>query len=156
MSSYFCTLWRVTMERKLYLYRIVNWLPSTLMFRSGKMSAKLGSANAVQLTSFNHINGDASSQESQSDRVQQIRLATKDISTTEILGPTGTVRGYKNIIRQRKEVLRLSFVGETSEVRLRLKTNSFVVNNLCEQLYLCDKEMLNARYVLILWSYFCF
>lgn len=113
------------------------------MFRSGKTSDKLGSANAVQLTSFNHINGDlsATSQESPNDRVQHIHSVTKDSSKTEILGPTGTVRGYKNIIRERKEVLRLSFVGETFEVGLRLKTNSFVVNYLCEQLYLCDKEM---------------
>lgn len=97
------------------------------MFRSGKTSAQVDSVNAVQLTSFNHINGDlsAASQDGPSDRVQQIRSATKDpAKSTEILGPTGTVRGYKNIIRERKEVLRLSFVGETLEVRL--SQNKFV------------------------------
>lgn len=106
------------------------------MFRFSKMSPKQGSANAVQLTSFNHINGDSSttSQENPSNGVPQIRSAIEaGSSKTEILGPTGTVRGYKNIIRERKEVLRLSFVGETFEVGLRIKTNSFVVNYLCEQ-----------------------
>lgn len=87
------------------------------MFRFGKMSPKHGSANAVQLTSFNHINGDSSttSQEDPSSGVQQNRVAIQGSSKAEILGPTGTVRGYKNIIRDRKEVLRLSIVGETLE-----------------------------------------
>lgn len=92
------------------------------MFRFGKMSPKHGSAaNAVQLTSFNHINGDSSttSQEDPSCGVQQNRVAIRGSSKAEILGPTGTVRGYKNIIRDRKEVLRLSIVGETLEVGQR-------------------------------------
>ena len=92
-----------------------------MMFRFSKMSPNYGSANAVQLTSFNHINGDSSStsQENPSSGVQPTRPAIQGSSKAEILGPTGTVRGYKNIIRERKEVLRLSFVGETLEVRLR-------------------------------------
>ena len=95
--------------------------PLSLMFRFSKMSPKHGSANAVQLTSFNHVNGDSSttSQENASSGVQQIRTAIQGSSKAQILGPTGTVRGYKNIIRERKEVLRLSFVGETLEVGLR-------------------------------------
>jgi len=83
------------------------------------MSPKHGSANAIQLTSFNHINGNSAttSQENPSNgvEVQQIRSAIQSSSKTEILGPSGTVRGYKNIIRERKEVLRLSVVGETLE-----------------------------------------
>lgn len=87
------------------------------MLRFGKMSPKHGSANAVQLTSFNHINGDSSttSQEDPSSGVQQNRAAIQGSSKAEILGPTGTVRGYKNIIRDRKKVLRHSIVGETLE-----------------------------------------
>lgn len=106
-----------------------------MMFRLNKKSAKVDSANAVQLKSFNHINGDSSSQESPCGDVQMIR-SNQNTSKAEIIGPTGTVRGYKNMIRERKEILRLSFVGETFEV----DTNLFVVNYLCEQLYLCDED----------------
>ena len=91
------------------------------MLRFSKMSPKHGSANAVQLTSFNHINGDSSttSQGDPSSGVQQNRAAIQSSSKAEILGPTGTVRGYKNIIRDRKKVLRHSIVGETLEVGQR-------------------------------------
>ena len=116
------------------------------------MSFKHDSAKDVQLLSFSHINGDssASSQDDPCDgRVQDIG-STLGSSKKEILGPTGTVRGYKNMIRERKDILRLSFVGETFEVGCQLKTNSLVVNYLCEQLYPCTREMLYARYILIL------
>lgn len=91
------------------------------MFRFGKIPPEHGSENAVQLTSFNHINGDSSttSEERPSSGVKQIHAAVQGSSKAEILGPTGTVRGYKNIIKERKEDLRLSFVGETLEVGQR-------------------------------------
>ena len=95
-----------------------------MMFRLNKMSAKLGSANAVQLTSFSHTNGEstASTQErpAQDALQKNIRLNKK----SEILGPTGTVRGFKNIISERKEFLRLSFVGETFQVGHNALDNS--------------------------------
>ena len=139
-----------TMKRKWLVgeCRIVN-SPLTLMFRFTKMSPKHGSANAIQLTSFNHINGNSSttSLENPSNgvEVQQIRSAIQGSSKTEILGPSGTVRGYKNIIRERKEVLRLSVVGETLEVGLRNSYESkqfrllliIYANNL---IYRCDKK----------------
>ena len=118
------------------------------MFRFTKMSPKHGSANAVQLTSFNHINGDSctTSQDNLSNGVPQIRSAIQDSSKTEILGPSGTVRGYKNIIRERKEVLRLSLVGETLEVgRIRNSYESKQIRLLliiyanC-LIYPCDKK----------------
>ena len=97
------------------------------MFRLSKIPPEHGSANAVQLTSFNHINGDSSTTsqelEDPSSGVNQIRAAIQGSSKAEILGPTGTVRGYKNIIKERKEDLRLSFVGETLEVGQRNSTN---------------------------------
>lgn len=117
------------------------------MFRFSKMSPKRGSANSVQLTSFNLINGDSSttSQDNPSSGVQQIRTAIQDSSKAQILGPTGTVRGYKNIIRERKEVLRLSFVGETSEVGLRNSYESKQIRLLLiiyanSLIYPCDKK----------------
>jgi len=117
------------------------------MFRFSKMSPKRGSANSVQLTSFNHINGDSSttSQDNPSSGVQQIRTAIQGSSKAQILGPTGTVRGYKNIIRERKEVLRLSFVGETLEVGLRNSYESKQIRLLLiiyanSLIYPCDKK----------------
>lgn len=88
------------------------------MYRLGKTSDTLDSSRSVQLTSFNHTNGEsaASLQHPQNQFLRSKIRRNHGSSQTEILGPTGTVRGFKNIITQRKEFLRMSFVGETLQV----------------------------------------
>ena len=83
-----------------------------------KMSANLDSGNTVELTSFNHLNGEsaASSQKHPHNGVEKKIPPNHSSSQTEIIGPTGTVRGFKNMIKERKECLRLSFVEEAFEV----------------------------------------
>lgn len=87
------------------------------MFRSHKMSLKHGAVNNVRLPSFNHSNGDCSvsSLINPCNGCVQGSHSTQSSSKKEIIGPTGTVRGYKNMIKERKEILRLSFVGESFE-----------------------------------------
>lgn len=86
------------------------------MFNFDKIEDKRDSAKAAQLTSFNRMNGEsaASSQQHLQNQALQNKIRPNHgLPQTEIVGPTGTVRGFKNIIRQRKEFLRMSFVGET-------------------------------------------
>lgn len=85
------------------------------MFRLDK---RLDSANTVELTSFNHRNEESAS--SSQDCVQtngvQKTIGNHVLCPREIIGPTGTVRGFKNMIKERKECLRVGFVGKSLEV----------------------------------------
>ena len=92
-----------------------------LIFRFVKYSDKRDcAANAVRLTSY-HMNGElaASSQQYPPNQILENnnRPAINASSGSEIIGPTGTVRGFKNIITQQKEFLRHSLVKEIFEVR---------------------------------------
>lgn len=86
-----------------------------MMFRLDK---ELDSANTVELTSFNHRNEESAS--SSQDGVQtngvQKTIGNHVLCPREIIGPTGTVRGFKNMIKERKQFLRVGFVGKSLEV----------------------------------------
>lgn len=90
------------------------------MFRFVKYSNKRDSAaNAVNLTSY-HMNVESAALSQQRPQTQGSQnnnqpAVNGSSRRSEILGPTGTVRGFRNIITQRKEFLRLSLVGETLE-----------------------------------------
>ena len=93
------------------------------MLRSDKKSVKHGAVNNVRLVSFNHLNGDssASSLNNPCNGRFQGNHSAQSSPKKEIVGPTGTVRGYKNMIKERREILGLCFVGESFEVRSQLK-----------------------------------
>ena len=93
------------------------------MLRSDKKSVKHGAVNNVRLLSFNYSNGDssASSLNNPCNGRFQGNHSTQSSPKKEIIGPTGTVRGYKNMIKERREILGLCFVGESFEVRSQLK-----------------------------------
>lgn len=97
----------------------VTFFQFCVMFRFVKYSDKRDcAANAVRLTSY-HMNGEsaASSQQYPPNQILENnnRPAINASSGSEIIGPTGTVRGFKNIITQRKEFLRNSLVKEIFE-----------------------------------------
>ena len=102
------------------------------MFRFVKYSNKRDSAaNAVNLTSY-HMNVESAALSQQRPQTQGSQnnnqpAVNGSSRRSEILGPTGTVRGFKNIITQRKEFLRLSLVGETLEVRSCALNRSFQI-----------------------------
>ena len=87
------------------------------MFRLNKMPAKKD-AGPVHLTSFS-LNGDSAETSENlphSGVPKAVFMSNHGSSKSEILGPTGTVRGFKNIIKERKEFLRLTCFSENCEV----------------------------------------
>lgn len=72
----------------------------------------------VQLTAFNGVNGDHSV--NGLGEILQKNGSAGTLTKNEIRGPTGTVRGFKNMIKQRKECLRMSTIASKDEVRWML------------------------------------
>ena len=80
-----------------------------------KIPSMSDSDGAVELTAYNGTNG-----ESCGNGLGEILKNGGAVSASkqEIRGPTGTVRGFKNLIRDRKECLRNSIFAPTDEVRI--------------------------------------